>query len=217
MSVDDTLEREGRVWFRDALTAGELAALDEVCVMNGAPGVRLQPGQTIHQALAPLDRVVGRLMPHGRAVRLVAFDKSAEANWALPWHQDRVIAVRERHEIEGFGAWTRKTGVWHVEPPIGLLEQMIFLRVHLDAADEASGCLELARGTHALGFVAAGKAAGVAEAHASELCVAKRGDVLAAKALILHRSRASARTVSRRALRVDYSANELPTPLEWAL
>lgn len=215
--MSSAFETQGRIWFRGGLSDDELSVLDAACAMEHAPGVRLSASAEMRAALAPLNRIAQNLIPSARAVRLVAFDKSAEANWALPWHQDRVIAVRERHEIEGFGAWTRKTGVWHVEPPIGLLEQMIFLRVHLDAADEASGCLELARGTHALGFVAAGKAAEVAEAHASELCVATRGDVLAAKALILHRSRASARTVSRRALRVDYSANELPTPLAWAI
>jgi hypothetical protein len=45
-----------------------------------------------------------------RPVRAILFDKSASANWSLTWHQDRVVAVRERMEVEGFGPWTRKHG-----------------------------------------------------------------------------------------------------------
>lgn len=215
--MSSAFEIEGRIWFRDVLDAGELLALEAASAIEDAPGVRLSASDDMRRALAPLDRIAAELLPGARAVRLVAFDKSAAANWALPWHQDRVIAVHERYEVDGFNAWTRKAGVWHVEPPIAWLQRLIFLRVHLDAAGEETGCLEVAPGTHALGFVAADQAASVAEAHGPELCAAARGDVLAAKALILHRSRASKRQISRRALRVDYSADILPAPLEWAL
>jgi hypothetical protein len=43
-------------------------------------------------------------------VRALLFDKSPALNWAVPWHQDRTIVVRQRAEVPGFGPWTTKGG-----------------------------------------------------------------------------------------------------------
>ena len=45
-----------------------------------------------------------------RPVRAILFDKTETTNWALGWHQDRTIVVRERIDIAGFGPWTVKAG-----------------------------------------------------------------------------------------------------------
>lgn len=37
-SDDAKLERDGRVWFRDALSADDLGLLDRACEVSGAPG-----------------------------------------------------------------------------------------------------------------------------------------------------------------------------------
>jgi hypothetical protein len=209
------LEDAGRVWFRNALDGKELEGLDPVCDFGAAPGARIAPLPDVLSALRPVDRLADALLPGAKPVRIVAFNKSALGNWALPWHQDRVIAVRERMEAPGFVNWTRKSGVWHVEPPIGLLERMLFLRVHLDAADRGSGCLEIAAGSHSHGKVADDRAECIASVAATEQCIAARGDVLAAKVLILHRSAASRSAATRRAIRIDYSADDMPAPLQW--
>src|SRR5262245_38819263 len=52
-----------------------------------------------------------------RAVRALLFNKTPSTNWSLTWHQDRVIAVKDRIEVEGFGPWSRKHGALHVAPP----------------------------------------------------------------------------------------------------
>ncbi|MGH6951294.1 MAG: phytanoyl-CoA dioxygenase family protein, partial [Vitreimonas sp.] len=96
-----------------------------------------------------------------------------------------------------------------------LLERMIFARIHLDPADTENGCLQLALGTHARGKIAAADAEAVANSAPTENCVAARGDVLFAKALILHRSSPSRTRADRRAVRIDYCAEQLPPPLEW--
>lgn len=134
----------------------------------------------------------------------------------MPWHQDRVVALRERVETPGFENWTNKAGIWRAEPPIEVLERMLFARVHLDPADGENGALQLALGTHARGRIAAADAEAVAEAARIETCVAARGDVLFAKALILHRSSPSRTSAARRAVRIDYCADGLPAPLRWA-
>src|SRR5277367_2259152 len=81
-------------------------------------------------------------------VRSIFFDKTPEANWLVPWHQDLSIAVRERREIPSFGPWSVKNGTPHVQPPIELLENMITLRLHLDDCDESNGALRVIPGSH---------------------------------------------------------------------
>src|SRR5688572_28118694 len=50
-----------------------------------------------------------------RPVKVTVFDKTPAANWKVPWHQDLTIAVRERRKAEGFGPWTVKDGIPHVQ------------------------------------------------------------------------------------------------------
>lgn len=186
-----TLEREGRVWFRGAVGADDLGLLDLACDVSGAPGARLDWNDGLARAVGVgrgLTELARRLLPGAMPVRVVVFNKSSDLNWNVPWHQDRVIAVRERHDVDGFNAWTRKAGTWHVEPPIDFLREMIFARVHLDDADAQNGCLELALGTHTLGRVKAEDADAVAGSAPLEICRAGRGDVLFVNALTLHRS-----------------------------
>ncbi|MBY0568257.1 MAG: phytanoyl-CoA dioxygenase family protein [Hyphomonadaceae bacterium] len=188
-----------------------MSALDSACEMGDVPSKRL-----LLEPSAALNTLAAQLLPSARPVRVIAFNKTEDNNWTLPWHQDRVVALRERVEMPGFNNWTNKAGTWHAEPPIELLERIIFARVHLDPADEENGCLQLALGTHARGKITAANAEVIATAAPIENCVAKRGDVLFAKALILHRSSPSRVSAGRRAIRVDYCAEDLPAPLTWA-
>jgi hypothetical protein len=59
------------------------------------------------------------------AVRGLFFNKSSKANWKVTWHQDCVIAVCEKLQIEGWGPWSSKANVIHVRPPLSVLQQMI--------------------------------------------------------------------------------------------
>ena len=206
------LEQEGRVWFRRALSVARLNELDAAAPSEGKPGARI----AALGGLEDVDALALQLLPGARPVRVVAFNKTEANNWTLPWHQDRVVALRERVETPGFTNWTNKAGIWHAEPPIEVMDRMIFARIHLDPADTENGCLQLALGTHARGKIAAADAEAIANAAAIENCVAARGDVLFAKALILHRSSPSRTNAGRRAIRIDYCAEELPHPLEWA-
>ncbi|MBX9746721.1 MAG: phytanoyl-CoA dioxygenase family protein [Hyphomonadaceae bacterium] len=206
------LEQEGRVWFRRALSAARLAELDAVGSAEGKPGERI----VALDGLEEVDALAAQLLPGARPVRVIAFNKTEAKNWTLPWHQDRIVALRARIETPGFTNWTNKTGIWHAEPPLALLERMIFARIHLDPADNENGCLQLALGTHTRGKIAAADAEAIANTALMEDCVAQRGDVLFAKALILHRSSPSRTSAGRRAIRVDYCADDLPAPLQWA-
>lgn len=144
--------------------------------------------------------------------RVVAFNKSDGNNWGVPWHQDRVIAVAERHNAPGFGNWSRKAGTWHCEPPEEILEQMYFVRVHLDDSDAADGAMRIALGSHRLGIVPAAAARSIAGGLPQEDCGAARGDVLVLKMLTLHASRPSTTANPRRVFRIDYAPAGLTSP-----
>lgn len=206
-----TLARDGRVWLREALDEDALQMFDRVGHV-GRPGARLSNGI---RAYFSLTRLIDPLLPGAEPVRAISFDKTGSANWGVPWHQDRVIAVAAREERDGFGNWSLKQGVWHCEPPLNVLAGMLFVRVHLDPATRANGCMEIALGSHRLGAVRIGDAAEIAGTSHCEPCLAERGDVLVMHMLMLHRSKPAECPAPRRAIRVDYANIPLPAPLAW--
>ena len=150
-----------------------------------------------------------------RPVRILLFDKTEATNWAVPWHQDRTIAVRERHDVVRFESWNVKDGVVHVEPPVGLLARMATLRPHLDDTGDDNGPLDILPGSHRLGRLPAAEVVRHGREQTCVRCAAGRGDVLAMRLLTLHRSDRSLRPSRRRVLHVDFSPDDLPTPLLW--
>jgi len=48
-------------------------------------------------------------------VQAILFDKTPDANWKVAWHQDLTIPVEARIETAGFGPWSGKDGVPHVQ------------------------------------------------------------------------------------------------------
>ncbi len=214
------LEEEGCVWFRGALGTDELSALDRICAVEGRPGKRLEKNHDLSCFLGAensLAYLAQQVLPDARPVRAVIFNKSETGNWSVPWHQDRVIAVDRKYELDGYSSWSNKFGTWHVEPPEGFLRGMFFARIHLDDTDETNGCLELAVGTHKAGRILAGDVSEAVAGAPIETCRAERGDILFVKALTLHRSQRAQVNTQRRTLRVDYCAQPLPKPLHWAL
>ena len=132
------------------------------------------------QADGPVGRIAAGLIgPGAFPVRAVLFDKTPDANWIVAWHQDRTIVVRERVEVEGFGPWSTKDGLLHVAPPIGVLEGMATLRLHLDDCDDDNAPLRIALASHRLGYVPASDAGSRAEALPQHTCHATAGDVWA--------------------------------------
>jgi ectoine hydroxylase-related dioxygenase (phytanoyl-CoA dioxygenase family) len=148
-------------------------------------------------------------------VRAILFDKTEATNWALGWHQDRTIVVRDRREAPGFGPWTVKSGLQHVAPPADILAGMVTLRVHLDPVPQDNAPLLVARGSHRLGMVAEAEIDAVVGLSEVVTCLAERGDIWLYRTLVLHASAASARPARRRVLQVDYAAAALPHGLEY--
>jgi ectoine hydroxylase-related dioxygenase (phytanoyl-CoA dioxygenase family) len=149
------------------------------------------------------------------AVRATLFDKRPEANWKVPWHQDLTIAVEQRVDVEGFGRWTEKAGVPHVQPPAELLEGMLAIRVQLDGCSEANGALRVLPGSHLHGRLTDDAIQQWRQTVAAVSCVVGRGGVVAMHPLLLHSSSASAHPLRRRVIHLELAARELPGGLRW--
>lgn len=151
-----------------------------------------------------------------RLVRSVLFRKSEAVNWQVAWHQDVVIAVQRREEVEGFACWSSKDGVPHVQPPVAVLERMVSVRLHLDAADEANGALWVSPGSHRLGRLPVQEAATAAGRHGKHVCAVAAGDALVFRPLVLHASRKATCDRPRRVIHLEFAGVSLPESLGWA-
>jgi hypothetical protein len=140
--------------------------------------------------------------------------QSPETNWMVAWHQDLTLAVRNRIDLPGFGQWSVKQGVPHVQPPVDLLEQMLTIRLHLDDSDEANGALRLIPGSHQLGGFPPTQSIDYRMRTLHVCCVAA-GDALLMKPLLLHSSARSHNESHRRVIHIEYAAFALPggTPM----
>lgn len=152
---------------------------------------------------------------NAKPVRAIFFDKSADTNWSLDWHQDRVICVKERREAPGYGPWTIKDGQTHVAPPFDLLARMVTLRVHLDDVEPDNAPLLIAPGSHRLGRVIESQISEAVAQCGTHACLAQAGDVWLYSTPILHASKPSERPAGRRVLQLDYAALDLPCGLSW--
>ena len=148
-------------------------------------------------------------------VRGILFDKVPDANWKVPWHQDVTIAVQNRIEAYGFGPWSVKDDVLHVQPPAAVLEKMLSLRLHLDPCGEGNGALRGIPGSHRWGRIAEEKIPSVREASSEHVCVLETGDVLLMRPLLLHASAASRAPDHRRVVHLDFAAVQLPAGMGW--
>jgi len=216
------IETQGFAFRRGALSPQSVADLIAALDMAGAAGETyglrnlLRRSPRVREIADALRTSVAPVIGAGAfATRALLFDKLPRANWLVGWHQDLTIAVRERFDMEGFGAWTVKGGVPHVQPPVNILRNMLTLRLHLDRADAENGALIVLPGSHALGRLPDDWAVPPDAQERAVVCEAKAGDILAFRPLLLHMSRKSTRPSHRRVIQIEYAAAPLPPPLAW--
>ena len=150
-------------------------------------------------------------------VRSIYFDKSPDANWVVSWHQDLTIALNEHSEIPGFGPWSVKDGIPHVQPPSEFLQKMLTLRLHLDSANESNGALRVLPGSHLAGKLSPQQIQEQRQVTTEHLCNADAGDVLLMRPLLLHASGRSSSQNHRRILHIEYAGLDLPNQARWNL
>ncbi|MGC3980207.1 MAG: phytanoyl-CoA dioxygenase family protein [Steroidobacteraceae bacterium] len=151
-----------------------------------------------------------------RLVRALFFDKTPEANWFVAWHQDRTVTLNQRCEMSGWGPWSFKDGVHHVQPPRAVLDKMVTIRLHIDDADEKSGCLNIIPGSHRQGILAQREIEQLAKNSKPVACVVAAGDAMIMRPHVLHSSSKSQSKAHRRVVHLEYSSYALPPNVDWA-
>jgi ectoine hydroxylase-related dioxygenase (phytanoyl-CoA dioxygenase family) len=150
------------------------------------------------------------------AVRVIYFDKLPGANWKVPWHQDQTIAVKRRIDVPGFGPWSVKEGVPHVEPPTSVLEHMLTVRIHLDDCTDGNGPLRVIPGSHKLSRLTPEDARDLLKKRGEVVCAVKSSGAVLMRPMLLHASSPCVSPRHRRVIHIEFAANGLPDGLEWA-
>jgi hypothetical protein len=182
-------------------------------LLREAPEVRALANSAPVRAL--VEQVLG---PGAFAVRGLLFDKTPDANWMVPWHQDLTIAVLARTDAPGYGPWTVKAGRPHVQPPIEVLENMVTVRVHLDESELSQGPLRVVPGSHASGRLGAGATRAWLDRVPPVTCLVPRFGALVMRPLLLHASSAAEAIgpYRRRVIHLEFASAPLPHGVAWA-
>jgi len=149
-------------------------------------------------------------------VRSIFFDKTPEKNWLVTWHQDKTISVSGKKDISGWGPWSIKDGIHHVQPELTVLNQMVTFRLHLDDANESNGCLKVIPNSHHKGIIKQSDINNIVHTEQSYNCSVKAGDVVLMRPHILHSSSKSTSPSHRRVVHLEFSNYNLPQDLQWA-
>jgi hypothetical protein len=171
------------------------------------------PAATVWHRWPLADALAHVLGPAFGLVRVLFFDKPPGQSWALPWHKDLTIAVRNnRLSCTHFAKPTLKAGVPHVEAPRSVLETMLTARIHLDAVTAENGPLRVLPGSHHSGKQL------LLDKTEPVSVLSGAGDVLLMRPLLAHSSGRSdpATRRHRRILHLEFAARaELPDGYAW--
>jgi len=180
-----------RGWCSGAFAArGLLSKVSELRQLLEACGIDALASTVLGDRAVPLDATF--------------FDKHARANWTVPGHQDRIVAVAatttKKHRI--------REGIAYAELDARTLAGLVALRIHFDPTDGETGALCVVPGSHLDGVMPSGQISNV-PLDQYVPCAAGAGDVLILRPLLLHRSSPSRGEGQRRVLHVVYGTQAL--------
>ena len=158
------------------------------------------------------------LGPAAFPFRATLFDKSADSNWLVVWHQDTALPLERERHAAGWGPWSVKEGVTYAHAPATALSQVLALRVHLDDSTELNGPLRVLPETHGLGVLSDDEIAELSRRILPIDCLSEKGGILAMRPLLVHSSSKSRTDQPRRVLHIEYAASaRIAKPLTLAL
>ena len=188
---------------RAVFGARNLLRIPAICALASSPVLR-----------GLVEPIVG---PSARPVRVLFFDKTPEANWPVLWHQDLSLALAVQHELAGWGPWTLKGGVPHVQPPAAILDEMLAVRIQLDNCGADNGPLRVLPGTQKMGRLDRDRVSELRRTIVEVACIGASGSVLLMRPLLLHASSPAKAPAHRRVIHIEFApADLLPPPLAWA-
>jgi len=181
--------------------AGRRCLLDQEAVNQTARALR---AKLVDAGILPVTAV---------AIQAIAFDKNPSVNWKVPWHQDLMFPFAGRTTAPGYELPTVKAGVHYARPPLEVLEELLAVRLHLDECDATNGPLRVAAGSHRHGILKSELIPDILGKSREITCLAKTGDALLMKPLLLHASSPATSPGHRRVLHyVFHSGRPLPEP-----
>lgn len=209
-SGPDEFESNGYSIHSSAISEHECdAILGELDLFRSSPGQRrLIESKTI-QAIAQDCRLISIASRYisGEPVPFKAtfFNKTEDFNWLVPWHQDRVLPIKRRKDLPGWGPWTNKDGIEFAHAPTWALSRVIALRLHLDSSTTFNGPLRVIPGSHTLGVLDQAQVVNVANKDKRQTLTVSKGGVIAIRPLTIHASSKSLNNLSRRVLHFEYT------------
>ena len=214
-------EQDGFALVDDVISASQREALVNAVAhraINSA-GSRNLLEEPLCQDLAVQLRCDPRLsqfMPaSARAVQCTYFEKSADTNWLVAYHQDLAVPLKARKDSPAWSGWSEKGGVTFAIAPTAVLQSLVAVRVHLDASTRENGPLRVIAGSHGLGRVVPTDL----ERHRREgrevVCLGPQGSALVFRPLLLHASSKSDSWVPRRVLHFLFGPLLLPDDMAW--
>lgn len=230
----ETIDRKGFAVIDNVLSTEDVARLSEaidsaIATARNGESVRERNNVYAIRNVTEVVPEVGLLHNHPTIAQLVhsilgnsallvrglLFDKSPESNWGIFWHQDLSIAVTQRHELPGFGPWSVKAGIQHVQPPPEILESMLTVRLHLDDCPESNGALRVLPGSHRSSRLSSSQSDRLLEKAKPFTCSVKAGGAVVMRPLLLHSSQRAHANGHRRVIHLEFASGPLPEPLEW--
>jgi hypothetical protein len=151
------------------------------------------------------------------AVQCTYFQKTAECNWKVPYHQDLSIPVAARVDHPALSGWSVKEDGVYVQPEETLLQRLLAVRLHLDPCDAETGALRVISGSHRLGRIEAKRVAAMAKRSSEALCLADVGDLVLMRPLLLHASSKAKAPSGRRVLHFVFAPPQPGNGLSWRI
>jgi hypothetical protein len=207
--ADTVFSRDGFAVLPPVLSAAACDALAAICEMAPLTGagsrtlLALDAIASLGRSLVATPSIAALLPTDAQAVQCTLFSKSYASTWSVTPHQDLSIPVIERRDLAGWSGWSLKEGVWFVQPPVTVLEQMVAVRVQLDDNAADTGPLEVVPGTHLMGRLSS-ESIRVAAASGKVPCVVERGGVVLLRPLLIHSSAKGRSAGNRRVLHFLY-------------
>lgn len=187
-----------------AASAGSRACLQlRACAALVAP-IRMRLAAL---GLLPMDAV---------AVQCSLFRKTVGCNWKVACHQDLSVPVAARSADPALTGWSVKEEGLQVQPPVGLLEQLLAVRLHLDDCPAQAGALSVLPGSHRQGRIPVDRIARVRAATDDTVVEAQAGDLLVMRPLLLHASSKATRPNGRRILHFLFAPPDPGYGLRWS-
>ena len=162
-----------------------------------------------------LKEIIKAIDPKAFLSKAIYFDKPAEKNWYVTWHQDISINVNQKKETKGYTGWTNKEGVISVRPPEEVCKSIFTIRIHLDDTDESNGALKIIPGSQNK-ILSTEEIALITQNSIPVSCNIPAGGIQLMKPLLLHASSKSKNQKKRRAIHLEFTSMELPKGLDWA-